>query len=265
VRLGDLDDRFASSGPLGLVRDVPQLGLLLVVTVFLAGVLVARSSDEAQSTRQRGDADPAALGPAVGASIDEHFSTARERAVGVAATDPETRFTALVSLSDERTPAQVQQLLAASDLTARRIYLRAPDSGELPEVVAVEAPGDVVAAARPVYEQTARRKLEEQREFESLASSIEPVTEEEAGFKTFYEAAARSAGAEAAAYGSGCSCVFAVVVAGPAGRLAELTGSPGVRGVEFAARGARLSMLDVFPLPPDATGVVEAPAPTPGR
>ncbi len=265
MRLRELDDRFASSGPLGLVRDVPQLGLLLVVTVFLAGVLVARSSDEAQSARQRGDAGSVVLGPAVGESIDEHFSTARERAVEVAATDPEARFTALISLSDERTPAQVQQLLAANELTARRIYLRVPDSGELSEILPVQTPGDVVAAAGGVYEQTARRKLEEQREFESLASSIEPVTDEEAGFKTFYEAAARSAGAEAAAYGRGCSCVFAMVVEGPAGRLAELTGSAGIRGVDLAARGARLSDLDVFPLPPDATGFVEAPAPTPGR
>jgi hypothetical protein len=190
VRPRDLDDRFASSGPLGLVRDVPQLGVLLVVTVVLAGVLVARSSDEAQSARQRGNAGSAALGPAVGASIDEHFSTARERAVAVAATDPEARFTALVSLSDGRTP--------------------------------VQTPGDVVAASR-------------------------------------------SAGAEAAANGSGCSCVFAVVVEGPAGRLAGLTGSAGILGVELAARSARLSDLDVLPLPPDATGIVEAPAPTPRR
>lgn len=267
MRLRDLDDRFASSGPLGLVRDVPQLGLLVVVVVFLSGVLVARSNDEAQSSRLRGDAGaPVMLGPPVGSGIEEYFTAVRERTAAVADSDAKGRFVALVSLSDERTPAQAQQLVVQNDLAVRRIYLRAPDGGELSEVLPVDTPSeDVVGAARQAYEQTARRKRDEQRELISLAQSIEPTTDEEAGFKTFYEQAARTAEAEAAAYGSGCTCVFALVVQAPAARLAALTTMPGVRGVELAPRGAKLSDLEVLPLPPDATGVVEPPAPTPGR
>ena len=262
-RLARLDERCSRSGPLALVREVPQLGLLVVVSVFLAGVVVARTSDEAQSARLRGAAGaPLALGPPVGSRIDDHFRTARERAVAVAKGDPEARYVALVSLSDERTPVEAQRLVAENGLTARRVYLRAPVAGELAEVLPVQTPGDLVPVLTGVYEQTARRKADEQRSFVSLAESIESVGD--ADFKMFYEAAARAAEQEAAAYRSACACVFALVVDARAVELAELTAVPGVRGVELAPRGIELAALDITPPAPDATGVVEPPRPVMG-
>ena len=264
-RLRRLDDRYASCGPLSLVRDVPQLGLLIVAAVFLAGAGVALTLNEleARGERTQGQgadaARPFTLGPAVGSSIQDHFAQVRERAVRVAEDDPDDRFLALVSLSEGITAVAAQQLADQNGLTVRRVYLRAPVSGELPEILPVQTPGDLLAALTAVYEQTASRKAEEQREFVSLADSIEPTSEEEAQFKKFYEAAARTAGQEAAAYGTSCSCVFALVVEGQARRLVDLTALPAVRGVELAARGAELTALDIQPLPPDATGVVEAP------
>ena len=49
-----------------------------------------------------------------------------------------------------------------------------------------------------------------------------------------YETAARTAEAEAAAYRSGCACVFAAVVRGRAGRVAAGRGPAGVRSVDPA-------------------------------
>lgn len=262
-RLARLDERCSRSGPLALVREVPQLGLLVVVSVFFAGVVVARNSDEAEDARQRGGVAAAlALGPPVGSRIDDHFRTARERAVAVARGDPEGRYLALVSLSDERTPVEAQRLVAENGLTARRVYLRAPVGGELAEVLPVQMSGDLVAALTGAYEQTASRKAEEQRQLVSLAQSIESAGD--ADFKMFYEDAARAADQEVAAYRSACACVFALVVDARAAELAALASVPGVRGVELAPRGAELAALDITPLVPEATGVVEPPPPVMG-
>ncbi|MDQ6650205.1 MAG: hypothetical protein M3Z02_08830, partial [Actinomycetota bacterium] len=38
-----LDDRFAARGPLALLRDVPQLGLLVIAAIFLAASALAFS------------------------------------------------------------------------------------------------------------------------------------------------------------------------------------------------------------------------------
>ncbi len=271
MSLRDVDDRFAASGPLGLVREVPQLGLLVVTAVFLAGSAAALTlrEDAARPTSAR--EQPGApgllteLGPPVGSSVEEHLAGARERALGAARSDPRGRHLALVSLRDEQPPARVQQLLTRSSLLARRLYLRAPVAGELVDVLPVDVDGEVLSPVRRELAQAAQRKADEQREFTSLAGSIDPGTAEEREFRAFYEAAARTAGEEAAVYRGTCACVFAVVVEGTARQLADLAAVPEVRGVELAARGAALEDLQIAPLPPDVTGVVQAPAQVPDK
>lgn len=269
MSLRDLDDRFASSGPLGLVREVPQLGLLVVTAVFLAGSATAlslrdgapRPSAAQEQTVEGGVATT--LGPPVGSIAEEHLAGARDRALAASRDDPRGRHLALVSLKEQRTTAEVAQLLTRSSLTARRVYLRAPVPGGLAEVLPVETGAEVVGSVRTALAREAERKVDEQRELVSLAASIEPGTPEEADFKAFYEAAARTAGEEAAAFRGTCSCVFGVVVEGTAQQLADLVAEPDVRGVELAARGAGLDVLQIEPLPPEVTGVV--PAQVPGR
>ena len=272
MSLRDLDDRFAASGPLGLVRDVPQLGLLVVTAVFLAGSAAALTMREdaarPTSAREQPGAQglPTELGPPVGSSVDEHLARARERALDAARSDPRGRHLALVSLRDERSPAEVQQLLTRSSLPARRVYLRAPvPGGDLVDVLPVDVEGELLSPVRRELAQAAQRKAEEQREFTSLAESIDPGTAEEREFRAFYEAAARTAGEEAAVYRGPCACAFAVVVEGTARQLADLATVPEVRGVELAARDAALEDLQISPLPPDVTGVVQAPAQVPGK
>ena len=271
MSLRDLDERFASSGPLGLVREVPQLGLLVVTAVFLAGSAAAltlrEDAERSTSAVERSAAGEllTQLGPPVGSTVEEHFASARERALSTARSDPRGRHLALVSLRDELAPAEVQQLLTRSALAARRVYLRAPVAGELVDVLPVDVDGEVLSPVRRELAQAAQRKAEAQREFLSLAASIDPGTPEEREFRAFYEGAARIAGEEAAAYRGTCTCVFAVLVEGTARQLADLTEEPGVRGVELAARGAPLDDLQIAPLPPDVTGVVQAPAQVPGK
>ena len=258
-----LDDRYAASGPLKLMRDVPQLGLLLVATIFVVGtgVALALSGPEAVRERQQAEQEaslPLSLGPAVGDDIDAHFAAARDRAVDLSRSDPDARFLALVSLNKGLTPEEAGQLLVESELEVSRAYLRAPVPGE-PEEIVFQTPDEIVPALERVFSEIAARKAKEQQELIGTARTIDAQTPEELAFRKLYEADARTAGQEAAAYRTGCACVFALVVEGSAKELAELPALPIVRGVEVAPRGAELSALDIRPLSPTQQGVVEAP------
>lgn len=264
-----LDDRYTRSGPLQLLREVPQLGLLLVAAVFLtgAGLALARSAPQAGGERDGGrervaqaEALPLLLGAPVGADADDHLATARDRLLRLAADSPGARHLALVSLRDELTAAQLGSLLGSAAVTARTVYARAPVPGGSEQLEATPGP-DVVATLTALFTETARRKAAEQREFLSLARSIDPVTDDERAFKRSYEAAARTAAREAAAYRTGCACVLAVVVEGTAAQLAGLLALPAVRGVEVARRDAEPAELEIAPLAPDVTGVVPEPSP----
>ncbi len=266
-RLRRLDERVLSLGPLSLLREFPQLGYLLIGAVFLSGtaVVFVRGGPDGRPGSAEGQAAagglPLVLGPAVGSSIDEHFATARQRAVTATRDEPGGRFLALLSLSRPVTPAETEQLATQNGLAVRRVYLRAPVTAGRAEVLPVEIPGDLLPGLAAVFEQTAQRKIEEQREFASLASSIEPTSAADAEFRAAYEADAQAAGEEATAYRTLCACLFALVVEGEAAGLVELAALPPVRGVELARRGAELTALDILPLFPEVTGVVPAPAP----
>ena len=260
-----LDQRYAGSGPLKLLRDVPQLGLLLVASVFLAGagVALALSGPEAVRERQQAEREaslPLTLGPGVGDEIDAHFAAARERAVDLSRREPEARHLALISLNKALTPVEVGELLGESGLELRRAYLRAPVPGEAEEIV-FQTPGEVVAGLQRVFSEIAARKAKEQQDLLGTAKTIEVGTPEEQAFRDLYEEDARTAGQEAAAYRTGCACVFALVLEAEAAELAALPALPVVRGVELAPRGAELAALDVRPLQPSVQGVVAAPSP----
>lgn len=257
-----LDDRFAARGPLALLADVPQLGVLIVAVVFLtgAGVALARSGPESVQQRQEQQQEaalPLSLGPAPGTDIDPFLAQARDRAVALSRRDPDATYLALVSLSGELSPEDAQRLLDGSTLTAKRAYVRAPVPAPRPEILPVDLSGDLAADLTTVFAATAQRKATEQRELLSQAATLTPGTDDAA--KKQFEADARTAGLEAAAYRTPCACVIALVVQGRAAELAELPSLPAVRGVELAPHGADLAALDVMPLAPSTTGTVPVP------
>jgi hypothetical protein len=185
-----LDDRFASRGPLKLLRDVPQLGLLFVASVFLAGAgtaLALNSGPESPRAREeravQRDAElPLELGPSVGQDIDAHFAAAQERLDEVVEGDAGAEHLALVSLDRALTPEQVAAFLEQNDLRLRSAYLRAPVPGN-PEEITFETQGEVVAGLRQVFAQTSTRKAQEQQDLLSQAGSIPPGAPEEEAFR----------------------------------------------------------------------------------
>ena len=251
-----LDDRFASSGPLALLRDVPQLGLLLVSAVFLtgAGVALARSGEQqrAETAQQQIDTTaPTELGPAVGTNIDDYIAKARERAVMVSKQSPDGVYTAFVSFSKYLTPEQAAMALGELEVTKVVLHAQLPTADVLP--VDVE---DLLPDVRKVYADIVKRKGLDVTEFTKLARSIEPKSKEEEQFKSFYVAAAAQASREIKAYRSNCACIIGALVRGPARELAALPAVAGIRAVEVGSRQVDES-LTVRPLAPEQTGTVK--------
>jgi len=124
-----LDDRYASTGPLALLRDVPQLGLLLVAAVFLAGagVALARSSPDRATDRQQAAGEqalPPELGPPVGADVDDHFETARARVLALVVAGTARQLAELTARPSVR---GLEVARRGAELTALRVDALPPE------------------------------------------------------------------------------------------------------------------------------------------
>jgi hypothetical protein len=248
--LRGLDDRYAGDGALRVVRDAPALGALAAVAVLLAGA--GTSVALSLSTAGAVAAGPRAvvLGPPLGADVEASLAKAHAAAVDRARTAPGTRSPALVSLAEQLTAGEVAGLLVESTLEVRRALVRAPVAGT-PELLTVEVAADPPRTLRALFAATAGRKAEQARELTRQAATAPE------GERASYEAAATTAGQEAAAYATDCACVLALLVEGTAAELAELPALPVVRGVELAPRGTAARDVQVRPLLPGVTGVAQ--------
>jgi hypothetical protein len=257
--LARLDNRFAARGPLALLRDVPQLGLLLVAAVFLtgSGVALERSGNQnrADTARQQAEAAiPTTLGPAPGTQVATYLAETRKRAVAVSQVSPDGRYTALVSFSSYLTPQQTEKLLG--ELTVNKVlaHVKLPNAEVLPIPISTGLVPEVTAAFAAV----ATRKVNDRKEFLSLAGSITGDTKEDRAFRVFYTDSARTAGLEAVAYGKkSCACLFAALVKGKARELAALPSLAGIRAVDIG--GGSADTLRLQPLLPEQTTTVTRP------
>jgi hypothetical protein len=253
-----LDDRLATRGPLALLRDVPQLGLLLIAAVFLAGsgVALERSGSDrrAADARERLQASiPTTLGPAPGTSVAVYLAATRKRAVMLSAQSPDGLYTALVSFNRYLTPAQAVKVLG--DLEIHKVIAHAHITGA--EVVPIPVTTNLVQDVSAMFTAIAKRKLRDRKEFLNLGSSISGTSKEDLQFKAFYADAARTAALEAAAYEKNCACIVGALVRGKARDLAALPALSGVRAVDIG--GGDDDTLQLQPLLPEQTKTVTRP------
>lgn len=265
-RLDALDDRFATRGPLALLRDVPQLGLVVIGLVFLAGTGVAateRHSRARDAVQESGSLPPAGaaavpasrtLGPAAGEPVAAYLQTAAASLAAAQHGSPGATRVALVSFVAYRTGAQAVTALSA--VSVLRVYLRAPAAGRDAAQLPVNIDADLAAELPRAFSRLAQERLREQRSFASLAASITATTPQDRDFKSQYVAFARTTGLEARAYARGCACVYAAVVTGTPSQLAALRVRAGVRAVQAAGAGLPIAQLQVIPLLPETTGAV---------
>jgi hypothetical protein len=254
-----LDDRFASHGPLALLRDVPQLGFLVVAAVLLTGSVVAldRSSTPHRATaiRQQADATlPTTLGPAPGTRVADYLAQTQKRAQLVSESAPDKTFVALISFTSYLTPTQARALLG--DLEVRKVMAHLHLSGA--EVLPIPVTASMVPDLHVAFAAIAQRKEKDRVEFVNLARTITGSSKEERTFKAFYLDAARTAGLEKKAYASKeCPCVFAALVRGKARELAGLPSLHGIRAVDIG--GADDDTLQLQPLLPEQAVTVTRP------
>jgi hypothetical protein len=260
-----LDDRALdnglATGPLVILRDVPQLALLAVAAVFLAGAGAAVLLGEPEPSPSAAPSTSEAfgsirrLGVPPGGDVELYLEQTRVVLDDVAARLPAEQLFAVVHFSRYVPAAQVPELLEGAQL--QRVYLRASGAGPDAEIIALPVESQTGATVlQALCAATSARKADDAQNFSTLADSIEPTTPEEQASKADFEAESVRAAAESQAYAGECVTAFAAVVQAPAEVLKQLVGRDGVRGVEPAPIGVALADLDVQPLLPEATGVV---------
>ncbi|GAC1327186.1 MAG: hypothetical protein NVSMB13_13230 [Mycobacteriales bacterium] len=265
-----LDERFAARGPLALVRDVPQLGLLAIAAIFLiaAATVVTRRTPPRPANAAGPAAQPtgsptavtavaaARVGPIDGTPVSGYLEAARTELARRVARDPAETAYAVVDFAAYRTPAETAAAIAAvPGLALSRALARLSMADQPTDVLDVSVralPGDLAAA----FAAESARRRDEATELRRLAASIEGSSRDETTYKAYYAASAATAQAEADAYGRSCPCVFAVVLSGRLTALSALAGRPEVRVVDPAPVGVPANVLVFAGLLPEQTGTV---------
>jgi hypothetical protein len=122
-------------------------------------------------------------------------------------------------------------------------------------------PADVVAGMAALADQKDR----EAENYGSLSAKLTGDGAQEQRLRAAYASGARLAAAEAAAYRSRCSCVYAAVVRGAPAALDQVAHRAEVRAVDPAPEVQRLDQAVFLPPLPEQTGVVRPPGGRPSK
>lgn len=246
-----LDDRLTARGPLAVVRDMPQVGALVIGVVLLLGAVLALVRGN--------DAEPGAPGTdglgrgAGGMTAQEYRAQARGRLEELAAEGSDRPVPALVSLADRATPEQAAAL--AEGLDPRRVYLVAqPEPDAAAEVAALDV-DDLLPDLEAGYAAEAAATDARVEALRSAAVSIESSRSAE---RAQAEQVVALAEQQASGWRGRCACAVALVVAAPPARLSELEGDRTVRAVGPAVE-EQVPEVDVRLLLPGAPTAVRVP------
>ena len=255
-----LDERYARSGPLGLVREVPQLGVLLVATVFLAGTgaAVALSGpDEQQPSATRPvRACRRAGASSARSSAPRSTCTSRPPPPCCARPPPASptrsgwRWSACAPGWPRRPPSTCSARPTSSwsartcALPCRACRRRSPSRPPATCSATCAPSTRPPPSARPWRSarcgRPPRRSTRPRRPSRSSRPSTRPTPPPPR------PSAPRTP--------PSCPCVFSLVVEGELARLVALLGRGEVRGVEAAPAGLEVTALDLRPLAPSQTG-----------
>ncbi|MFJ8578700.1 hypothetical protein [Micromonospora sp. NPDC093277] len=198
------------------------------------------------------------VGVADGDSIpDYRRQAAAELATLAAPATPGPGDWALVSFTAYLTPARLAETLGGTPVAAVVARLPLPDrQTEIVRIAAIRLPDDVVAGMAEV----ATRKDREAADYRARAAA--PSAAADAELRRLYDTGASVSAREAAAYRSGCACVYAAVVRDTPEALRALADRPGVRVVDAAPEVRRLDRTVFTPPLPEQTDSVRPPADT---
>ncbi|PWR08838.1 hypothetical protein DKT68_14330 [Micromonospora acroterricola] len=166
---------------------------------------------------------------------------------------------ALVTLDAYLPPQRLAAVLG--DVPVSTVFGRVPLPGRQTEIVRIPAlrvPDDVVAGMAEV----AVRKDTEAADYRARAAAVAGGGVDERELREWYRSGAAVAAAEAAAYRTGCACVYAAVVRAAPGVLRGMAARPAVRAVDPAPEVYRLDRAVFTPPLPEQRDVVRPPADT---
>ncbi len=235
-----------------LALTVVSAGVVLLATIWVSRREAVPAEDASEVVR---------VGVVQGQPVGGYLHSSRTELAAL--TDPSAPATgdtwALVSLDDYVAPGRLPTLLEGTAVA--QVYTRVPLPGVRTQVVRVPVyrlPADVLSGMLDAALQRDR----EQAEYQQLARRLhgDGATPERA--RRAYGTAARTAAAEAAAYRSGCSCVFAAVVRATPAVLRGVGERHGVRVVDPAPEVRRLDRTEFRPPLPEQIGTIPA---EPGR
>jgi hypothetical protein len=238
-------------GPVGLRVAIA------VATASVAALLIGVIWAEQREAPRGGDTgDLVQVGVVQGQSISGYLGEARRELAGL--TNPSAPAAgdtwALVSLDAYVPPERLPAMLSGAAVA--QVYARVPLAGVHTQVVRLpiyRLPADVTAGML----EAALQRDQEQAEYLQLSRRLQGDGVNVERARRAYGVAAATAAAEAAAYRSGCACVFAAVIrAAPAG-LQAIADRPGVRVVDPAPEIRSLDHTEFRPPLPEQSGTVQ--------
>jgi hypothetical protein len=282
VRAGELLRRLDSRLLPPLARGLARLGQgqlrprVLTVAAMVSATAVLVTAVWAADRAPVGDptvGDVVRVGVIEGQSIPGYVRSSRgklDALLAAPASGPAPGETyALVTFSAYLAPGRLPPVLAG--LSVSEVFGRVPLPHTQTQIVHIPAfriPGDVTAGMAEV----AARKQAETRDYQARSAALTGGGVEERELRQLYDSGARVALAEATAYRSHCSCVYAAVVRATPALLDQVAGRPEVRAVDPAPEVRRLERAVFLPplpeqqdvvRPPVDTGLSEVPPPIP--
>ena len=241
----------------GRIKFLTAAGLIASAGVIVTSVLATH--EKAKPRPGEGPAGTVVhVGVAQGQSIPGYVATSRTELESLVEQAPKAspEVYALVSLKGYLAPDRLTPVLGG--VAVAEVYARAPNGqSQIVRIPAFRIPEDVVSGMR----QLADRKEAEADSFRALAAKLSETDSAEGQLRDSYLAGAAAAMAEAAAYRSGCTCVYAAVVRAVPVALDQIASRPEVRAVDPAPEVQRLDQA-VFLAPlPDQPGMPTSPTP----
>ncbi|WP_030488979.1 hypothetical protein [Micromonospora chokoriensis] len=201
------------------------------------------------------------VGVSDGDSVPGYLRSAAADLAALSASAPaaEGGTYALVTLDAYLPPQRLATVLG--DVGVSTVFGRVPLPGRQTEIVKIPAlrvPDDVVAGMTEV----AARKDTEAADYRARAAAVGGGGVGERELRERYASGAEVAAAEAAAYRTGCACVYAAVVRATPVALRGVATLPEVRAVDPAPEVYRLDRTVFTPPLPEQRDVVRPPADT---
>lgn len=237
-------------------RVLPAVALVSVTAVLLTAVWAADRRPAEDFTV----GDVVRVGVTTGDSIPGYVSSSRRKLAALLAATPSRSAPAgtyaLVTFSAYLAPDRLPPILDGVEVSEVFGRVPLPDAQtQIVRIPAMRIPADVAAG----MELVAERKDREALDYQQRSATLTGTGDADRQLRAVYDSGAQIALAEATAYRSRCSCLYAAVVRATPSALEHVAGRSEVRAVDPAPEVRRLDRAVFLPPLPEQADVVRPP------